>query len=235
MSRQVRETARVQLQRGTPVSGVEPELARSLARACHDWWSSADRVGYRVKMPPEEVAPLLDQLVEGGYLERREERQVGGAGTVTEWYTTLAGGALTMASFLKPIPRAKADKLLAGVIERAVAYNADDDKPYVITEVAAFGSYARPDVTELGDLDLTVKYTHRSAEFEDPKRLLAFARASGRTFRKFTDELFWPLEDMLRTLRARSGYINVHTEDVTTFDANVQVVYSHEAPVTDAR
>jgi len=61
----------VQLQRGTRVAEVEPQLARNPARACHDDWSSADFVGYQVKMTPEAVARLLDQLVDEGFLERR--------------------------------------------------------------------------------------------------------------------------------------------------------------------
>ena len=47
-----------------------------------------------------------------------------------------------MASCLKPITRAKADTLLAGVLERAAAHNADHSKPYFLTEIAAASGIA---------------------------------------------------------------------------------------------
>jgi predicted nucleotidyltransferase len=147
-----------------------------------------------------------------------------------EWRTTIAGGALTMASFLKPISRAKAEQLLAGLLDRVTAYNADDTKPFVITEVTAFGSYLRTNVAELGDLDLMVKHRARREEFKDSKVLRGYARASGRRFGTFLDELYWPERELMTTLRARSGYLNVHTEDVSEFTDEVKVVYRYDEP-----
>lgn len=148
-----------------------------------------------------------------------------------EWQTTVAGGALTMASFLKPISRARAETLLAGVLERADEYNADDTKPFLISEIAALGSYVRLDVSELGDLDLWVKYEVRREEFNDPAVLLNYSRASGRRLGTFMEQLFWPGREVLATLRARSGYINVHTEDVSRFTDEIEIVYQHAAGV----
>jgi hypothetical protein len=166
------------LQRGTPVAGVAPETARNIARACHDHWRTTTAIADRVRVPATELTKLLEQLTDAGYLQRQDDRH----SARTEWNTTITGGALTMASFLRPISRARAGKLLAGVLERADEYNADDAKLYVITELAVFGSYLRADAAELGDLDLAVTFTERRSGANDPETVFAYAEASGRNF-----------------------------------------------------
>lgn len=218
----------MRLKRGVDVGGVEPELARSIARACHDRWSHIERIAHDVHLSPGDLAPLLAGLLEAGFLESRPAAR----GSAVEWNTTLAGGSLTMASFLKPISRVKAETILAAVLDRAAGYNDDDAKPYVITEITVFGSYLRSDAAELGDLDLAVTYTPRQPDSADSAALLQFAHASGRRFDTFVAELFWAREDLLRTLRARSGYLNIHTEDVTRFTDQTKVVYRHDAAPT---
>lgn len=177
-------------------------------------------------MPAEELAVLLDLLADAGYLQRRSGRDARN-GQQAEWNTTITGGALTMASFLKPIPRTRAEKLLAGVLERAAEYNADDAKLYVVTEIAVFGSYLRTDATDLGDLDLAIKFTGRRPDSNEPETVLAYAAASGRNFSTFLARLAWPQTEMLQLLRNRSGYINVHTEDITRFTDDWRVVYRY--------
>ena len=221
----------MRLQRGVPVAGVDPQVAREIVRACHDSWRSTERVADRVRLPVEVAVSMLRQLADAGFLELRDAQWSSGD---EEWNTTLAGGALTMASFLKPIPRARAERLLASVIDRAEAYNADDGKPYVITEIVVFGSYVHTDVTELGDLDLAVKFTTRRPEFDDPDAMLAYAHQSGRSFSTFVEELAWPQQELLRLLRNRSGYINLHTEDITRFTDTWTVVYRYLPDVPDA-
>lgn len=216
----------MRLQKGVPVGGVDPDLARQIARACHDRWSSAEALAIRLDMPVEPLRPMLEQLTDAGYLERRDTGS--GSGGPDEWNTTLAGGALTMASFLKPIGRARAEELLRGVVDRAVAYNADTTTPYVITRLVVFGSYLRDDVSHLGDLDLGVSYAERGPDSASPAVLLDYSRRSGRRFRTFLEALGWAQMEIPRMLRNRSGYINVHTEDVTRFTDDWRVVYTAE-------
>lgn len=214
----------MRLKRGVTVAGVEPELARTLARACCRDWTGTAVVAERVKLPAAEVVAMLGQLADADYLERRNATWPGEIDD--EWTTTIGGGALTMASFLKPMPRARADELLAGVLERVGVYNAEVTKPLLITEIAVFGSYLRPEVVELGDLDLRVTFAPREPDSELSEALLAFARASGRSFPSFMDELFWAEKEMKQVLRNRSGYISLHTEDISRFTDDWQVVYS---------
>jgi predicted ArsR family transcriptional regulator len=77
------------LQRGQPVAGLDPELARNIARACHDHWSSTAAIADQVQVPVTAASAMLEQLADAGYLERRVGR---GDGDV-EWHTTITGGA----------------------------------------------------------------------------------------------------------------------------------------------
>ena len=61
----------------------------------------------------------------------------------------------------RPITRATAERLLAGVIDRAKRFNADESHLIDITELVVFGSYLDPGVQRLGDLDLGVAFRSR--------------------------------------------------------------------------
>jgi hypothetical protein len=55
--------------------------------------------------------------------------------------TTLKGDALRLANFVPRMNRAKAEKLLKGVLERIAEINARADLLHWVTEVRVFGSY----------------------------------------------------------------------------------------------
>lgn len=211
----------MRLNRDETVAGVMPDVARDLARLCHLDWRDAEWVAARLKIDARTTAGLLAQLTAGGYLQQREERGE------TEWHTTMAGGALTMASFLKPITRAKADELLAEVIARVETYNGDDSKPYLITKLTAFGSYLNPDAVDLGDLDLCVGYDERSAKQTEPQALLDYTYTTGRKFPSILDRMFWPKMEIFRTVRGKSPYVNVTDEDLSVFTDQTKVVYEY--------
>lgn len=113
----------MRLQRGVAVAGIEPRLARELARACLRDWTHTERIAHLAKADVSETQRLLHQLESEG-LVAHQTRKYGGEPQV-EWNTTLRGSALAGASFLQPITRAKAESLVAGVLDRAAAYNAD--------------------------------------------------------------------------------------------------------------
>lgn len=217
----------MRLQRGGLIAGIEPELARDIARACHHGWVSTSEVAVQLKLSAEDVARKLRSLERAGFLERRDSSFRGSSfrGDTDEWSATISGGALTMATFLRPISRARVEKLLAGVLERAAVYDTDDEKPYVITQILVFGSYLRPEVTELGDLDLAVSFGERKPGSTTPEALLDFAHRSGRRFPHIVARLGWAQNELLQVLRKGSGYINVHTEDVSKITDRWQAVY----------
>lgn len=217
------ETWGVRLQRGVGVAGVDPELARRLARGCHgDTPQETDTVAARAGTDVTEALDGLSHLEQAGYVERSTitDSSEHGAG----WVTTVRGGALANASFLKPITRQRAEALLAGVLDRAHSYNEDPVKPMWVDRIAVFGSLLDDQAIDFGDIDLQVTLSDRPTP-DRTKSLLDFAHASGRSFSTFTDRLFYAERDALRTLKNRSGHISVHTEDITRFTDRWKVVY----------
>ncbi|MCP3420316.1 hypothetical protein [Nocardioides pinisoli] len=217
----------MRLQRGTLVSGIEPELAREVARLCHWEPVPASYIAARRDVSDAEARKWLEQLEADGYLERSQGRDWDGGpkDTQDEWTTTARGGALAGASFLKPITRAKAEALLDGVLHRARAYNDDPDKPLWIDEVTVFGSFLDPEAADLGDLDIHYASSRR---YDDQERAVAYARQSGRRFASFIEELFWPQKELSQVLKNRSGYISLTTENLSQLTDRFQVVYRRE-------
>lgn len=220
----------MRLQRGVPVAGMDPEIARELANALRLQALPAEFIAARLGRDEGQVEALLVQLEADGFIER-SERVVADAVEV-EWSTTVRGGALAGASFLKPMTRQRAQLLLDGVIERAHAYNTDPAKPLWIQRINLFGSLLDESASDFGDIDLQVVLEDRPSE-DPPRAKRAYARASGRRFSSFLDELFWAETEALRLLKNHSGYISIHTEDITRFTDRAQLVYDRAADSAD--
>jgi hypothetical protein len=82
-----------------------------------------------------------------------------------------------------------------------------------VGELLVFGGYLR-DVPRLGDVDLAAqwedRHADRNAQYEYGRRRAAEARASGRTFHTFFDELTWPDLEVRRYLMGRSPAVSLH-------------------------
>lgn len=126
-----------------------------------------------------------------------------------------------MAGFGKPITRKTADRLVAGVLERARSYNSDPTKPLAITRLRAFGSYLNPRIDPLGDVDIELLTARRPGY--DP---FGYGKASGRKFNTFMDHLLWADTEVARHLANRSAAINISTEDVDHIGAETRIIYS---------
>lgn len=190
----------------------------------HDW-KFTEYVAYRAKVEAADADRLLRQLEDAGFVGRSTRNYDGRTEDV--WNTTLLGSALAGASFLKPITRAKAEALLAGVLDRTRQYNADSGKPMWIDKVSLFGSVLDEGATDFGDVDIHVVLADR-AKINVAEAALAYARASGRTFSSFIDELEWSRREAIRTLKNRSGYISIHTEDLSDVTDRLRVVYERK-------
>lgn len=204
------------------ICGVPAPAARQLMRAYFDNHS----VGVACVVLGVGRDPARDQLRAfevAGYIRHIEED---GAPDGDLWVTTIQGNALAQASFGKPISRATAARHLAQVIERARGYNADPDRLLTIAEIAVFGSYLDPAADRLGDLDLAVSVVRRETSGEPyVERVLAYARASGRRFGVFIEQLFWPARELRMILKNRSPAISITNEDVTKLTDRFEVVY----------
>ncbi|MGY2747461.1 hypothetical protein [Arthrobacter sp. UYCu723] len=133
----------------------------------------------------------LTRFEEDGYIERADHSPDG-----LWWMTTTLGNALAMASFGKPITRKTADRLVAEMLDRARAYNADPGKPSYVKLLRLFGSYLNLWIDPLGDVDVELVLGRRVT---DPKEVLRYVTASGRSFPTYIDKILWPQTEAVQT------------------------------------
>lgn len=143
------------------------------------------------------------------------------------WVTTILGNALAHASFGKPVSRVTASRHLVQVVQRARAYNADSGRLLTIAEITVFGSYLDPAAGRLSDLDLAVSAVRRDSNKDlHVRKVLAYARASGRRFDAFHELLYWPARELQMILKNRSPAINITDEDIAKFTDRAEIVYA---------
>jgi hypothetical protein len=193
---------------------IDPD-ERTFYRANERSINSSERFGKArgAKRIPDQTAAahaLIDQLLKDGMVEQCKD------GNQPTYKTTTKGNALTLTDFVPRINRAKAEKLLKGVLERVAGINARADLLHWVTEVRVFGSYLT-DTDDLGDLDLAIKLERRSIKktgnYPWAKACVAMARRSGKTFSSYLDELAYPETLVRRMIKNRSPYISLHGTD----------------------
>lgn len=203
------------------IAGLPAPVARSLVRMFRGRpvvQDAADRLLHDNGLG--NASDVFTALEAAGYLE-----QVGfdlDDGYIW-WETTTTGNALAMASFGKPISRKTADRLVSGLVERAAVYNAEATKPLFIDRLRIFGSYLQTEIDPLGDVDIELSYGRR---ITDPKTVSDYAKASGRTFNTYLDQLTWPLDELIQQLRNRSAAIKITTEDIDRLTDDTKVIYT---------
>lgn len=204
------------------IAGLPAELARAIVRRFRGREMAAEAVADLLEGTGAEPRVVLAQLKAAGYLEKVQVDHRGD----TWWDTTVQGNALAMASFGKPISRKTANRLVSELLERARAYNADPVKPLFLNSLRVFGSYLNPEIDPLGDVDIELTYGRR---ITDPKVVSAYARASGRSFNTYVDQLMWPQTELVQHLRKRSAFINITLEDITQLTDRSETIYSIDA------
>ena len=206
------------------IAGLDASTVRDLMRSLHSP-GTAQYVQARIPAGVD-AATAIAELESLGYL--RPDDRAGYAGEAW-WVTTTLGNALAMASFAKPISRATADRLVAGLLERTTAWNANPDRLVSVDEVVIFGSYLDPTIDRLGDVDVAVSlrnWPEQQSHDMFNKSVQAYGRASGRTFASFLDMMLWPKKEAIQHLRNRSTALNITTEDVRTLTDKIRVIYT---------
>jgi hypothetical protein len=209
-----RRAARVRLQKTDIVGGVSGAVARDVVRKYRGNRSVAEAAADILMAAGDtDVHGVFAQLQAAGYLEVDSVDDDGD----TWSQTSIQCNALAMAGFGKPITRKTADRLVAGVLERARSYNADPTKPLAIAQLRVFGSYLDPQVDPLGNVDIELLTARRPGY--DP---FAYGKASGRNFNTFMDHVLWAHAEVARHLANRSAAINI-TPNV---GAQARVIYA---------
>jgi predicted nucleotidyltransferase len=113
--------------------------------------------------------------------------------------------------------REKVEKLLAEFMDRVQQVNASTEFLYRVDKVLVFGSYLRPEIVELNDLDVAVKLTSKIEDGDErikaSETMIAKANEAGRSFSGFLDEMIYPYLMTKTFLRNRSRYLSLHTMD----------------------
>ena len=201
------------------IAGLPAELARAIVGKFRGREMVAEVVADLVEDTGFEHEAVLAGLEAAGYMAKV---RVDNDGDVW-WDTTIQGNALAMASFGKPISRKTADRLVAGLVERAQAYNRDPGKPLFINTLRVFGSYLSPGIDPLGDVDIELTYGRR---ITGQTALSDYTKASGRAFGTYFDQLMWPQTELVRHLKKRSAFINITLEDITRITDTFDTIYS---------
>ncbi len=205
------------------ICGVSAPIARELMRH-YDCARPAEIACEKPHAGRAAAQSRLSVFEVAGYLRRDDlESPANGAG----WLTTISGHALAQASFGKPISPVTARRHLVQVVHRARAYNADPARLLSIREIAVFGSYLAPAAGYPGDLDLAVSVVRRDSDRDlYVRKVLAYARASGRRFGAFHELLYWPARELRMVLKNRSPAISITDEDISQFTGCFEIIYA---------
>lgn len=184
------------------------DIRQLLRHTAGDPWPP-EMVSDRLGTSMEEAERVIKALAKDGYIEPDQmysERQY--------WKNTLKGNALSLASAGRPVRRSTAERKVREFLDRVRCVNEDDYFLCRVTKVVVFGSYLRNSQT-LNDVDLGVELQPRYEDQDDQtnheKERIREAYRKGRRFNNFTDEMFWPYQEVLVFLKSRSRTISLHT------------------------
>ncbi len=111
------------------------------------------------------------------------------------------------------IKRSTADRLANEVQERIFEINENPDFAFVIGRAVIFGSYVNTDSDMISDLDIGIEIRERFEDKEKQKEIsdkrIAAYYSEGHG-QDFLMSLYWPIEEITRYLKHRSGYISIH-------------------------
>jgi hypothetical protein len=209
----------VLIERGQVIVGFDAVVLRSWLKELR-FPQSAGVLAGQCAITPAEAEAVLDQLHSAGLVHEVGLTNAGAytcegdPPDVAIWTATVEGNAIAKARIGKRMPRAKAEALLAALVERVGEYNADDDRFYDIEWVEVFGSVARGEV-QVGDLDVRALATRRfdGDEFQR-RRIAALELPSTVVPGSAMDQLYWPFAQMSRFVRGRSPAVDLQLDEI---------------------
>lgn len=185
---------------GFPALAVRQVLRRSRAPYTMD----APYLAEQMEISIAQARRLADELVRRGYWERSKSDR--------GWTATHKGHRLAIANASRQISRSTADRLLSGLVQRLHALTTHPVFVYVVTDAWVFGSYIKG-ADRLSDVDVLIRVEGREGDKERQHKLwLDRVRAvgRGRRFRNLSEEYTFPYYEMIRFLRGRSRYLEIH-------------------------
>jgi predicted nucleotidyltransferase len=130
------------------------------------------------------------------------------------WMTTELAQSIAAASAAKPITMATAESAMAELLERIERVNRDQYFLARATRVTVFGSYLRPEVDRLGDVDVAVELEAKEADRQRIRQLnyrrVAEAEEKGQRFSSTLEREGPWLSEVFRFLKGRRRSISLH-------------------------
>jgi hypothetical protein len=156
------------------------------------------------------------------------------------------GIRLATTKFVPRIDRAKADRIVADLLQRTEAAAAARwDYLVEVSGLAVFGSYRDEQASDVGDVDVLIGTRWlpeiQLGEKGRTDRCWDLFERDGRRYQRIGDHLKWPQQKLERFLRGRSPYISLHSPDVDAkiIETDVRVIYElpagRLAPPRDCR
>jgi|GEM_PF-2272239 len=161
---------------------------------------------------------LVKALICEGYLAEfhPEKRR---KGEPAYYHRTVTGQRFAMAS-ARPLKRARAERMLRDLVERARSINRNDDFVYRVGALVVFGSYVDSTREVLGDLDVAFVREDRYVQGTDDDymggqspKAVAERRSRERGANRFStmvDTLFWPDKEFRLALKGRTAGLSLH-------------------------
>jgi predicted nucleotidyltransferase len=188
-----------------------------------DW--SVESVAESLKLSAARARALVARLIALGLAT--PSREFG-----RRYVNTIAGNQLANASAARALTRTTAERKVAELLARVQDVNSNPYYLYRVTRVRVFGSYLT-DVPRLNDIDLVVEIAskapdHTIAHELDMERVDVALRA-GRQFSNIVDEQFWPQNEVILHLKARSRAYSFHSpSDAILNQVSARVLFESE-------
>ncbi|HXB69172.1 MAG TPA: nucleotidyltransferase domain-containing protein [Candidatus Acidoferrales bacterium] len=200
------------------IAGYPVVRIRQLMRETAGGSITLRRVRLVLRCSDSGAASVLNRLEKDGFIESVRGRLE----------QSMKGRALAMATAAPPLRRATAARLMAAVIERARALNADNSWAYRVRTVVVFGSYVRG-VDRPSDVDVACELRPRWMSDRQQAQEQVRREARGAPFRNISEWAAWPKLEVFRFLRARARGLSMHElEDWILQNADHQVIFTYE-------
>jgi predicted nucleotidyltransferase len=220
--------ARVTVQiKGVQIAGLPAIKVRDMLGRVHHVLD-APFVAERCRVSKRRAKKIIEMLVSDGYLEFAERSRELAAPYAprTEkpryrfvdcYKLRQKGERLSQGSAAGKMPRTNAERIIERLLGRVAQVNAASDYLFNVATVIVYGSYVRGEAL-LSDVDIAVELEPKwdvaiitNAEYRSltDKRVEA-ARANGRVFPSFLEQLDWPRREVILHLRAQTRGLSLH-------------------------
>jgi predicted nucleotidyltransferase len=190
------------------VGGYSALMVRKLVRRLNNlmFWN-AETVQVILGTEPCEAESIVKALAAAGLAVPAPSQGM------DRWTTTQFAQAFASATAAKPITRQTANRALAELLERVKKVNSDEWFLAKVTKVVLLGSYLRPEVDQLSDLDVGVELQPKEVDWDRlraaTQKRVEQLQTSGRRFSSWLQVEYWWHLEAFRFLKGRSRAISL--------------------------